>query len=498
MGGLSYDTTVMTVPSGPVQSETPTPPVPTSLAADTLEAQAEKRWVAGTSILAALVVTALKLVVGLSTQSLGILSEAAHSALDLVAAVITFFSVRVSDKPADADHQYGHHKVENFSAFLETGLLLVTCVWIVREAARRLLFHKVDIEPSVWAFAVMLLSVAVDWGRSRALQRVALKYQSQALEADALHFATDVWSSLVVILGLVLVQAGQAYGVPELMVADPLAAIAVSGIVVHISVQLGKRTLDALLDAAPPGVGARLLEEVRSVAGVVGSDRIRVRKAGNRFFVDAKIAVHRTATFEQVKGITDAVHARIVSALPGADVMIHTEPRASRHENLFDKVKAVAGRHDVNFHNLSAESLEGGLHLELHLEVPDALSLRQAHELVSRIEEEILGEAPELASINTHIENAGARIEPSASPSLSQSVAMPRRLKEMAERHSQVRDCHDVSVRRVRGRTFVSCHILLDGEMPIAQVHDITGEIEAQFRREFPEIFHVIIHSEPE
>src|SRR5277367_5096243 len=153
--------------------------------------RAEKRAVAGNSVLAALVITGLKIVVGFSTGSLGILSEAAHSGLDLIASLLTYFSVGVSDKPADADHQYGHGKVENFSAFVETGLLLLTCVWVVYEAIMRLFYRHVEVEPSIWAFAVMLLSMAVDWWRSRALGRIATKYDSQALEADALHFSTD-------------------------------------------------------------------------------------------------------------------------------------------------------------------------------------------------------------------------------------------------------------------------------------------------------------------
>src|SRR5579859_5977943 len=155
----------------------------------------EKRAVAQNSVLVAIGITALKVVVGISTGSLGILSEAAHSGLDLVAAFITLLSVRVSDKPADADHQYGHGKVENFSAFIETGLLLLTCVWIIYEAVKRLFFRHVEIEPSIAAFAVMFISMAVDFWRSRALKKIANKYQSQALQADALHFGTDVLSS---------------------------------------------------------------------------------------------------------------------------------------------------------------------------------------------------------------------------------------------------------------------------------------------------------------
>src|SRR5438445_9966142 len=172
--------------------------------------RAEKRTVAGNSVLAAIAITLLKIIVGVTTGSLGILSEAAHSGLDLIAAIITFFSVRVSDKPADADHQYGHGKVENFSAFIETGLLLLTCVWIIYEAIKRLFFRHVEIEPSAWAFVVMVLLIGVEIWRSRALGRIAEKYDSQALEADALHFSTDVWSCSVVLLGLLLVMMGHA------------------------------------------------------------------------------------------------------------------------------------------------------------------------------------------------------------------------------------------------------------------------------------------------
>src|SRR5215468_4560509 len=240
-------------------------PMPYSSAA----MQAEKRSVAGNSVLAALAITALKITVGITSGSLGILSEAAHSGLDLVAAVVTFFSVRVSDKPADADHQYGHGKVENFSAFIETGLLLLTCAWIIYEALKRLFFHHVEIEPSVAAFLVMLLSIAVDGWRSHALGRVARKYDSQALEADALHFATDVWSSSVVIVGLALVLIGRTYGVDWLRAADPVAALFVAGVVISVSWRLARRTIDALLDAAPAGVRNQIMNGLATVDGVL-------------------------------------------------------------------------------------------------------------------------------------------------------------------------------------------------------------------------------------
>src|SRR5215475_5809503 len=235
--------------------------------------RAEKRTAAGNSVLAAVLITALKLAVGVTTGSLGILSEAAHSGLDLIASILTFFSVRLSDKPADADHQYGHRKVENFSAFVETGLLLLTCVWIIYEAALRLFFRKIDIEPSIAAFAVMLFSMCVDWWRSRVLGKIANKYDSQALEADALHFSIDIWSAGIVILGLALVMAGRTFHIEWLRDADPVAALIVAGVVVSVSWRLARRTIDALLDAAPKGVRSQIHDAVSRIEGVLEVDR---------------------------------------------------------------------------------------------------------------------------------------------------------------------------------------------------------------------------------
>ena len=281
--------------------------------------RAEKRSAAGNSVVAAVVITGLKVAVGVTTGSLGILSEAAHSGLDLIAALLTYFSVGVSDKPADADHQYGHGKVENFSAFVETGLLLLTCAWIMYEAVLRLFFRRVEIEPSFAAFAVMIFSMGVDWWRSRVLGRIANKYDSQALEADALHFSTDIWSAGVVVLGLALVLLGRTYHVDWLRDSDPVAAVLVAGIVVSVSWRLARRTIDALLDAAPPGVRSQIYDAVSRVDGVLEVDRVRIRRAGNRYFADLAVGLARTVTFQRsgqlASAVTDAVHRVLPDAV---------------------------------------------------------------------------------------------------------------------------------------------------------------------------------------
>ena len=371
----------------------------------------DKKTVALRSVFAAIFITALKVVVGIYTGSLGILSEAAHSGLDLIAAIITFMSVRVSDKPADADHQFGHGKVENFSAFIETGLLLLTCVWIVYEAASRLFFHTVEIRPSPWAFVVMLISILIDLWRSRQLKRIAVRYDSQALQADALHFSTDVWSSSVVILGLIVVMYAERTHQPTLLRADPIAALFVAAIVVWVSWRLARQTIDALLDAAPAGVRARIIDRVAAVNGVLEIERVRIRRAGNHYFVDLNIALSRQVTFQRSGLVAEAARQAVRQVLDDADVDVIAIPRAAHEENIFDQIRGVATRNNWYVHDISIQEIDGKLHVEQHVELDEQLTMMQAHDLVTRLEAEIKDEVHEISSILTHIESEPARIE---------------------------------------------------------------------------------------
>jgi cation diffusion facilitator family transporter len=457
--------------------------------------RAEKRAVAGSSVLAAIAITALKTLVGVTTGSLGILSEAAHSALDLIAATITLFSVRVSDKPADAEHQYGHGKVENFSAFLETGLLLLTCIWIVYEAVSRLFFRRVEIEPTIPAFVVMFFSMGVDFWRSRALGRIAAKYDSQALEADALHFSTDILSSGVVALGLLLVLLGRGFGIGWLRDADPIAALFVAGVVVYVSWRLARRTIDALLDAAPAGVRSRIISAVSRVDGLLEVDRVRIRRAGNRYFADLSIGLSRNVTFQRSEQVADAVTDAVHNVLPDADVVVHSVPRAVNTENIFDRVRAVATRNNLNVHDVSVQDLRGNLHVEQHLELDERLSLKDAHDRVTVLETEIRRDVPEISSILTHIESEPATIEPG--DEMVRDARLEKRLKAIAAEFPEILDMHDVQIKRVRGRLYVSCHCTMADDLPLTRVHDISTQLEIRFKQAAPELFRVLIHPEP-
>ena len=392
--------------------------------------RAEKQAVTRNSVYAAVAITLLKTVAGITTGSLGILSEAAHSGLDLLAAVVTMLSVQVSDLPADANHPYGHGKFENFSAFIETALLLITCIWIIFEAARRLFFHRgPEVEPSLAAFAVMFFSIGADWWRSRALKKIAVKYDSQALAADAMHFATDIWSSSVVIVGLTLVTIADRMHIAWLRKADPVAALFVAVIVLHVSWRLARQAADALLDASPSGARQQIMGVVAGVPGVLEIDRVRIRKGGNRYFVDLRIGLARGVTFQRAEQVAAEVTRAVRRVLKDADVVVHTEPRATHGENIFDRVRAVATRNNLNVHDISVQDLgRGRLHVEQDLELNEKLSLKDAHDVVTRLESELRTEVPEVTSILTQIESELATVE--NVDQVQQDSKLERRLQE--------------------------------------------------------------------
>jgi cation diffusion facilitator family transporter len=278
-----------------------------------------KNRIALTSVIAAVFLTSFKLIVGLLTGSLGILSEALHSALDLIAAVITLFAVRIADLPADNEHNYGHGKIENLSAMIETFLLLVTCFWIIYESINRLI-NKHPIEVNAFSFIVIITSIVIDFSRSRALYRVARKYNSQALEADALHFSTDIWSSAVVLIGLI------AYSLFHFVYADSIAALIVALIVLSVSYRLGRRAFDVLLDRAPSKIVDQINHVVDQIPGVIKYHDLRVREGGSYKFVELNIHVNKGLSIEEAHSISENVEEEIAKKIPHCKVTVHIEP----------------------------------------------------------------------------------------------------------------------------------------------------------------------------
>jgi cation diffusion facilitator family transporter len=478
----------------------------------------EKRLVALSSVLAAIGLTTFKLLVGLLSGSLGLLAEAAHSALDLVAALMTLVAVRVADRPPDETHNYGHAKFENLSAFLEAGLLLLTAAWIIYEAAQRLLFQTGEVDPSIWTFLVMGVSIAVDATRSRALMRVAKQQGSQALEADALHFRTDIWSSVVVILGLGLVRLGQVINAPWLSRADSLAALGVSLIVIFVSFRLVRQTLDALLDRAPTALHAALEQAAQSVEGVVDVRRVRTRRAGNKLFADLVVGAPRTATFEHAHAVTEAVESAardaVCASVPqtDVDVVVHVEPAATPAETTAQGIHYLAlelglRAHDVRVRILEDERDATALEADLHLEVDPGLDLRSAHDAATRLERAIYRAYPAVRRVTTHLEAPDAEVERRRDVSAEQP-ALVAEVRRIADEVAGPGSCHEVHVYRVMNHADeppsaeaplydLVLHCTFSGAAPIQQVHVHAEEIERALRAQLPPLGAVLIHTEP-
>jgi cation diffusion facilitator family transporter len=463
------------------------------------EESREKKRAALLSVGSAVLLVALKSFLVLRTGSLGVLSEALHSSLDLIAAIITFLSVRVSDLPADERHPYGHGKFENFSAFVETGLLLLTALYVIYEGIVRLFFRSVHVQPSILAIVVLLIALVIDITRARALNRVSQKYSSEALEADALHFSTDVWSTMVVIAGVGLVWAGETWNLPWLVYADAIAGLIVAAIILWVGSRLGMRTLDALLDAAPVDLQNQIARAISAMDGVLAVDRVRVRRAGGRHFVDATVSVPRTSSIEQVHALTDAIEKRVGEIVP-SDVMVHAEPRAQQGEHLFEAIRAAAQRRGLAVHDLSAQQQDGLLFIELHLEVDENLSLRDAHRQASELEEEVRKLPGGAVEVNIHIEPLGRHI---ATPEIGTgemkllSQAIEEFLNSLPAEYHELINCHDVRARQVEHHILASCHCTMKGSLLVTQVHDVTAALEDRVKEKFPQVSRVTIHPEP-
>ena len=468
----------------------------TSVAPSLVSLTAEKRRAALHSMTAAAVMTLLKLAVGLLSGSLGVLSDAAHSALDLAGAVLTFLSVRVADKPADEDHTYGHGKIENISSFVEAGLMAVSCVWIIAEALGRIAHQTSELRGSVWPVLVLVASIAVDYWRSRQLREVARRTGSPALETDAFHFASDIWSTLAVLAGLGASWIGVSFGIHWLQFADPFAAIVVSLMILRLTLHLTRETVAALMDEIPAETRQRVIHAAANVNGVLSVEQARVRRSGASYFADLTLALPRRFTFEHTDELVRAASDAVRSALPGTDVVIHTVPREPGTESIFDRVRAVAARNNVSVHELSVQSHHGRLRVEQHVELDERLPLIEAHRFVTVLEEEILREAPEIDSVLTHIESEPATIEQPEETVLD-NQRIEQALRAAAAHFPEIVDVHELTVLRVGDHIDLSCHCTLPDDLQMGRVHEIITALEDRLKQDCPEVNRVTIHPEP-
>ena len=453
--------------------------------------QQEKEQVALSSIAASAALTIAKGLVGLATGSLAILSEAGHSLIDLGATIMTYAAVRISGKPADEEHHYGHGKVEAVTALAETALLFLLSGIVIWEAYKRLIEHEAHIvEATVWAFAVMIASMVVDFFRARALSRTAKETHSHALEADALHFSSDLWSSLAVLVGL----AGVYFGLPW---ADSAAALVVAVLVCVAGWRLGRRTIDMLIDVAPAGAADQITAVAAKVPGVVAVEQVRARAVGETTFIDLIVAVSRTLPLDRVTAIKAAVTQAICAQMPGAEPIVTVDPVALSNESVLDRVMVIARNRALAVHHVTVHDLNGRLAISLDLEVDGKLSLRDAHALADGLESAIAAELGGGVEIDTHIEplqphRAGGREAPAERVT---SVAIA--LAELAADGRTLRDVHDVRVRETDEGEIVNFHCRVDPSLSVQDVHEKVDAVERALKQRSPSIKRVIGHAEP-
>jgi cation diffusion facilitator family transporter len=457
---------------------------------DPAEAQsALKQRAAAASICASTMLAVLKLAAGFASGSLALLSEGAHNVLDIGASALTLFAVREADKPADADHPYGHAKFEAVAALAETGFLAVLAIGVAIQAIERIRNGDAAVDVNAFAIGAILFSIAVDLVRWRALTHVARATSSHALAADALHYSSDLVSSVLVLIGLAATRAGYAH-------ADALAAIGVAGFIAAAGYRLGRSTIDALVDRAPEGLTEAVRSLVINTNGVAGIEAVRLRPTGPRIVGEVIVSVSRTLPLERVAAIKADLQARIARRWPEAELTLTANPLKLDDETILERVLVIAARRGLPVHHVTIQEIEGRKSVALDLEVDRAMSLGDAHALASELEDAIAAEIGEGVEVETHIEPA----EPEASGQLAEPDLARRieaSLAATAATQGRLRDIHNVRVRETPGGVIVLFHCRVDPATPVETVHDAVDALERSVRRAFPEARRVVGHAEP-
>ena len=453
--------------------------------------QRRKERAALASILASSGLAAAKGVAALSSGSLALMTDALHGLADVAATVLTWFAVRLGGKPADAEHPFGHGKVESVAALIEVGLLVAIAGFALAEALSRLGGGGAEATISWLAIGVVLVSIVVDVWRVAVLKRVAAETGSHALEADALHFSSDLWTSGAVLVGF----AGVALGYPQ---ADAVAAIAVAGVIVATAWSLGRRTVLTLIDTAPDGAAERAAEAVRSLPGVVAIEGIRLRQTGAAIDGDITIAVPRTLAPDRIMALKARVDLALKGALPRSTITVTANPRALDDETILERVLLIAAARRVPVHHVTVQTLDGTLAIALDVEVDGRLSLDAAHVIATRIEAAIREDLGADTEVETHIEPLEPRGLPGHPASEDDRSAVLAAIARLAPAHPAIADVHDVRVRETPRGRLVVLHATLPGRTTVADAHAAVDVFERALAAACPGVARVVTHAEPD
>lgn len=456
----------------------------------------EKNGTALLSVLAIIFLTLVKASVAILTGSLGLLAEAAHSLMDLIAAGVTFFAVRISGRPADSSHTYGHGKYENLSAMVEVVLLLFACAGIIYEAILRLFFKTVAVEASPWSFLVMGIAVAVNIILAKRLRRVAKKYGSQALEAEGLDFLNDVWSSAVVILSLLLVMAAKKFAIPWLAKADSIAGVVVAALIANSVLRLGRRAVGELLDEVPENLQNEIMQAAK-LPGVEEVRQGRVRRSGNQYFADLTLAVSRSTSSEHAHQISDLVEKAVQDLLPGASVLVHIEPVQAEDEQLTEALHALGERFGLGVHHIHITDVRGRQILTVHLDVAEEMQLEEAHTQASAFEKAVSEAFPAFERVWTHLEPVQRQVNRPDEAAFYHDKNIEQLIQELPQTLGIPGEIHEITLLKEKDRLNISFHCKLRGEISIQEAHELSERMESALRDKIPSLETVLIHMEP-
>ena len=456
----------------------------------------EKNGAALLSVLAIIFLTLVKAGVAILTGSLGLLAEAAHSLMDLVAAGVTFFAIKISGRPADSSHTYGHGKFENLSALVEVLLLLFACAGILYEAIQRLFFKTVPVKASSWAFLVMGIAVIVNISLARRLSGVAKKHGSQALEAEALDFLNDVWSSSVVILGMGLVLAAEEFHISWLAKADSLAGMVVAVLVAISVLRLGRRAIGELMDEVPENLQDEIAQAAR-LAGVEEVRQVRGRRSGPQYFADLTLAVSRSTSSEHAHQITDQVDKAVQARLPGASVLVHIEPIQAEDEQLTEALHALGERFGLGVHHIHITEVHGRQILTVHLDVEEGLQLEQAHAQASAFEQAVAQAFPAFERVWTHLEPVQRQVNLPGEVAFFHDKKIEQIILDLPRQLGVDCSIHEITILKEKEQLSISFHCLVQGETSMQEVHALSERMEAALCDAIPNLEAVLIHMEP-
>lgn len=450
--------------------------------------------VALNSLFAAVFITAIKILAAYFSGSLAILTEVVNSGIDIFVCLVTIFSVKYAAKPADEDHHYGHDKAENISALIQVLFLFGTSSFIIYEAVQRIFLGKhSDLNITVWTFAALLVSIAIDFFRARALNKIADETKSNALKADALHFSSDILSSLIVIVGLIF----SFFGFEK---ADAISAFVVAIIIIILGVNMSRKAIDSLLDRVPPGLSEKIRYETLLIEGVEGIKNFRIRSTGAKIFIDMTIEISRIIPFSKAHDIMDAVERRLHQLIDNADIVIHSEPVETDKETINDKIKMIVNSFGMKSHDVFSHKIGNEIISELHIEVTDTNDLIKAHDRITEIEEKIKRDIDIISNVKIHIDEP-SNILYDTIDITGKSGEMINEIKKIIAKNKDVTSCSDFSVIITNGKIRVSLNCIFDYHFSLDEVHDIVTLLESkifsELKEKYPKLSNVIIHAEP-